>query len=312
MKSSTLYIYFFIVIFFVDCFFGFTWIMFSTIANYFLLIVLIFSKNIKFKFNKIYLPFLLFLLYIFLINILQNDILDAISLLIPFIPLPLIFYSLYESNNNNRIIYNYSKTWLLLNFVFCIFQFFDFHIILSDVSSLFPFVGKVYDFDSNIEDQGLRVSGITYSIIGFSSHLGMIFFYFFYNRNNMYSKKMRLIYLLILIFLIFMTQTRSLIFLIAPILFINSFLFSNKSFATKTRYLLILIPLIFGLTFLFAGYLQVTFPRLFLSLESDARVVALLSILLSPEVVMLFFSKMLSKIVFRKAAYIKKGKDLSL
>lgn len=273
MKSSTLYIYFFIVIFFVDCYLGVSWMMFSSIANYFLLIVFLFKKNIKIKANKIYLPFLLFLLYIFLINILQNDILDAISLLIPFIPLPLIFYFLYESNNNNRIIYIYSKTWLILNFIFCILQFFNFHIILSDVSSLLPFVGRTYNFASDFSLQGLRVSGITYSTIGFSSHLGMIFFYFFYNRNNMYSKKMRLIYLLMILFLIFMTQTRSLIFLVFPILIINKFLFSKKGFLSQARNLIFLIPLTFGLTLLFSEYLQVTFPRLFLTIESDGSIV---------------------------------------
>ena len=273
MPNKYIYFYFILIIFFCDIHLGFRWIMMSTIASYYILfITFLSSKKVKLKrISSIFVPFMLFLIYIFIINIYQNTFAEALSYLIPFIPLPFILYALNNKPNNDELIYTYVKLWLIINCFFCFLQFFGIHIILSDITSLIPFFEKVYSFDSNIDFQGLRISGATYSIIGFASQLGMMWFYFYYNKTHLYSKRTRFYFLTLIILLILFTQTRSLIFLLVPIIIITNALVNNKFLAlirTASFLSLILFILLF-----FKDTLLDAFPRLFLNFEDDGSIV---------------------------------------
>lgn len=266
-QDKFLYFYLFALIIFADTYFIISWLMCSTILNY-SMVIYFFKKKIKFKLpqaaKKIFYFYYLSSLVIFLINLFQNGVPEAFSFLFVCIPVPIIFYLFFTSSEKFKLIYFYAKTYLVYNLIFSLFQFFDFHVTVGELLSIIPFFGVNEGFKGLSEVQGLRVSGAASSSIGLACNLGIIFFYFYYNKLDLYSRKYQFLFLALIILLAFMSQNRSLLYSMIPVIILTDII---KKGSLKKQ--IIGVSSIVLITFFSLNYVNNIVSQVFPRLTSD-------------------------------------------
>lgn len=276
MNNKLLYFYVFAIILFADAYFIFPWLRPVTILNYILLFHFLLSKKPKLPKRVITLQnvFYLFTVFTLLVDLYQNGIDKAVSTFIIYIPVPIVFGIFYSSSINEKLIYYYAKIYLIYNGFFACLQIAGIPITAGELLANLPILGVDYGFAGiGRATQGLRISGASYSTIGFACNLGVLFCYFLFNKNTtFFTKKYRLVYLVLIFFMMIFSQTRSVIFSIIPVVYISSVLFSEKGFKGKVRSSLVLGFLVLML-FAISPLIRKAYPRLFLSAEEDYTIV---------------------------------------
>ena len=211
MNSKLLYFYVLAIIFFADTYFVLPWLRPVTLLNYLLVFHYLKSPKIKFPIEVVKLKnlFYTFTVFVVLVDLYQNDLSKAVSTLLVYLPIPIVFYLFYSSSENSKLIYFYAKVYLIYNGVFSVLQLLGIHTTAGELLSNIPIMAVDQGFWENIGAQGLRISGASFSTIGFACNLGVLFCYFYFNETKLYSKKMRQIYLIALVILMIFSQTRS-------------------------------------------------------------------------------------------------------
>ena len=274
MNSKLLYFYVFAIIFFADAYFILPWLRPVTLLNYVLLFQYFKNPKIKFPIQVVKLKnlFYVFMIYIILVDIYQNNIIKALSVLAVYLPIPIVFYLFYSSKENSKLVYFYAKVYLLYNGFFSVLQLMGIHITAGELLANIPIIEVDQGFWGNIGTQGLRISGASFSTIGFACNLGVLFCYFYFNETKLYSKKMRQVYLIALVVFMIFSQTRSVLLSIIPVIFITHNIINANKLKVFALSLLGLLTVLVVVV-LFLPILQEQFPRLFLGIEEDGSVV---------------------------------------
>lgn len=269
-----LYFYIIVTILFSDVYIVVPWLRPLTIMNYMLVIVWFLYPRplIDRKIYQLQQIVIIFILYMFAINFFQNDFQKTFSLLLSTWPIPFVLSIFSKYPKNDEMIFFYAKFYLLYNLIFSILQFSGISITSGEILSKIPFLGVDRTF-VDFGAQGLRISGATSSTIGLACMLGFIFILFYYYRGGkLLSSVERKIYLAIILFLILLTQTRSLIFALPLVIMVTNMMVSKKR--TKAISFTLLGTIIFViLVYLALPILMDTFPRLFLAADQDGSIV---------------------------------------
>tara|TARA_B110000003_G_scaffold43508_1_gene40972 strand:+ start:4090 stop:5316 length:1227 start_codon:yes stop_codon:yes gene_type:complete len=273
MNNKILYFYIFCIIFFADTYILLPWIRPVTFLHYVLIFWNLYSnktvlnKNIK----DLQLTFSLFIIYIFTIDLYQNDLQKAFSSLITLIPFPIILGIFAKQKQNFRLVFFYAKWYIIYNGFFAVLQFSGIHVTAGELLANLPFLDVDKGFVTDFAKQGIRTSGASYSSIGFACNLGVIFIYFYYFKiQSIISKKKRIFYLFMIIFFIITSQTRSLIFTLLPVIYLTTIYISRNIPYLKYSFVILLMSLGF---FILKPTIKQSYPRLFLTIEEDGSLV---------------------------------------
>lgn len=276
LKIKTfLFFYTFLYIFFADTYLFVPWIKPVTILNYSLVIIsILYSKKSNKTIQTIQILLFILIFYIFIINIIQNNLTMAFSMLTTTLPIPFIFSLFYRVPYNNQIIFFYVKFYLIYNAIFAFIQTAGISITAGSLLSKIPGIGVTRGFVEDLQYQGLRVSGATASSIELACILGFSFLLLFYTKvdEKILSPKEKKFYIALIIVLIFLTQTRSLIFSLPIVIFLTSFFLNKKTIKTYTT-IGLAVSLSIGIFYLLLPILIEIFPRLFLSANEDGSIV---------------------------------------
>lgn len=276
LKIKTfLFFYVFLYIFFADTYLFVPWIRPITLLNYSLVIIsiLYFQKSNKNIQNVQILLFIL-IFYIFIINIIQNNLTMAFSMLVTTLPIPFILSLFFRVPYNNEIIFFYIKFYLIYNAIFAFIQTAGISVTAGSLLSKIPGIGVTRGFVEDLQYQGLRVSGATASSIELACILGFSFLLLFYTKvdEKILSSKEKKFYIALIIVLIFLTQTRSLIFSLPIVIFLTSFFLNKKTIKTYAT-IIFAVSFTVGTFYLLLPILVEMFPRLFLSTNEDGSIV---------------------------------------
>lgn len=274
MKDKLLYFYVLAIIFFADTYFVLPWLRPVTLLNYLLVFYYIKSPKVKFPIQVVKLKnlFYAFMVFTVLVDFYQNDLSKAVSTLLVYLPIPIVFYLFYSSSENMKLVYFYAKVYLIYNGFFSVLQLIGIHITAGEVLANLAILDVDKGFAENIGNQGLRISGASYSTIGLACNLGVLFCYFYFNETKLYSKKMRQVYLTILVILMIFSQTRSVLLSIIPVIFITHNIINGNKLKVFALSILGLIAVLLVVV-LFLPLLEGLFPRLFLGIEEDGSIV---------------------------------------
>jgi hypothetical protein len=271
-----LYLYIIVSVVFTEVYVIVTWMQTITIMNYVLLVTFFLYKHPKQnkQIIKLQIIIFIFIAYIFLLNLLQNDLQKTLSTFITTLPIPFILgmFSLYP--RRNELIFFFAKFYILYNLVFSILQVIGIYITSSSILAKIPIFGTYREFVGVSATQGVRISGAGASTISLACILGIIFilFYFYKYNDKLLSTKERSIYLLIVFVLILLTQTRSLIFALPIVIIITSIIVSKNNM--KGIFLTSIGTIVFiGLFYTSLPTLMEMFPRLFLTINDDGSVI---------------------------------------
>lgn len=251
------------------------WMQVITILNYMILVTYLLyerpQKNIRII--KLQIIILIFILYMFLVNLLQNDVKEAIATFIATFPVPFILGLFSRYPKKNELIFFFAKFYILYNLFFSILQLIGLHITSNTIIARIPLFGTDRGF-VGFGEQGVRISGAGSSTISLACILGMIFilFYFYKNKEKLLGKRERQFYLITIFILILLTQTRSLIFSLPLVLIITNIIVSHNK-GKGIILTMVSIMVIFILTYILLPVLYELFPRLFLSIYEDGSVV---------------------------------------
>lgn len=276
LKIKTfLFFYVFLYIFFADTYLIVPWIRPITLLNYSLVIIsiLYFQKSNK-NIQNIQILLFILIFYIFIINIIQNDLTMAFSMFVTTLPIPFIFSLFFRVPYNNEIIFFYVKFYLIYNAIFAFIQAAGIFYTAGSLLSKIPGIGVTRGFVEDLQYQGLRVSGATASSIELACILGFSFLLLFYTKvdEKILSDKERKFYISLIIILIFLTQTRSLIFSLPIVIFLTSFFLNKKTIKTYAK-IVFTLSFSVGTLYLLLPILMEMFPRLFLSTAEDGSIV---------------------------------------
>lgn len=274
MKDKLLYFYVLAIILFADTYFVLPWLRPVTLLNYLLVFYYIKSPKVKFPIQVVKLKnlFYAFMVFTVLVDFYQNDLSKAVSTLLVYLPIPIVFYLFYSSSENMKLVYFYAKVYLIYNGFFSVLQLIGIHITAGEVLANLAILDVDKGFAENIGNQGLRISGASYSTIGLACNLGVLFCYFYFNETKLYSKKMRQVYLTILVILMIFSQTRSVLLSIIPVIFITHNIINGNKLKVFALSILGLIAVLLVVV-LFLPLLEGLFPRLFLGIEEDGSIV---------------------------------------
>ena len=195
-----------------------------TILNYIIFFKFITNKKKYLKnkdINSLATLIYIFIFFIFSVDLFQNDIEFAFSSFLSFLPIPSVILFLNSQKNKSKLLNIFISTWLIYNGFFALLQFFGFYFTAGELLALIPFIDIDKGFHKDFLNQGLRVSGSSYSIIGFSLAIGYCFFYYISFKENYITNKKKYLTLFIIIVLVFLSQTRSLIYSLFPLYFLE-------------------------------------------------------------------------------------------
>jgi hypothetical protein len=275
MNNKILYFYVFCIIFFADTYIVLPWIRPLTILNYMLIFLNLFSNKtlLNKKIKDLQFIFSLFIIYIFTIDLYQNDLQKAFSSLITLIPFPIIFGIFSKQKENFKLVLFYAQWYIIYNCFFALLQFSGFHVTAGELLAKLPILDVDNGFVSDFDNQGLRTSGASYSSIGFACNLGVIFiFYYYFRIESIISKKKRIFYLFIIVVFIMLSQTRSVIFALIPVIYLTNIYFSKIKNRALIKYSFVILLISLSFYFLLPTIKQ-SFPRLFLTIAEDGSVV---------------------------------------
>lgn len=274
MRDNFLKIYLLLVVILADIYIVLPYLRPITFLNYLIVFKYLSNQkkyNIHNDFKELYTFSFIFIIYIFLIDLYQNDLQLAFSTFLSCFPIPIVFMYFAMQKNIGKLIYFFTKIFILYNGFFALLQFFGFYITAGELLANIPAIEVKSGFHTDFYNQGLRVSGASFSIIGFSLYMGFMFLYFYYNKPVFYSKKVRLFFLVFITILVMLSQTRSLIYLLpAIIIFMNIF---NKSILKGIRNTILFFFAGLFVFYLSFDFLNENFPRLFLNFSEDGSVV---------------------------------------
>ena len=275
MNNKILYFYIFCIIFFADSYILLPWIRPITILNYMLIFFNLFSKKtvLNKKIKGLQFIFFLFITFTFTVDLYQNDIQKAFSSLVTLTPLPIILGIFSKQKENFRLVLFYAQWYVIYNCFFALLQFSGFHVTAGELLAKLPLLDVDYGFVTDFSNQGLRTSGASYSSIGFACNLGVIFIFFYYFKiESILSKQKRIFYLFIIVIFIILSQTRSVIFALIPVIYLTNLIVNKTNFtnALKLSFSILLISL--SIIVLLPSIKQ-SYPRLFLTLEEDGSVI---------------------------------------
>mgnify|MGYP000014595336 CR=1 FL=1 len=275
MNKKILYFYIFCIIFFADSYILLPWIRPITILNYMLIFVNLFSKKtvLNKKIKGLQFIFFLFIIFTFTVDLYQNDIQKAFSSLVTLTPLPIILGIISKQKENFRIVLFYAQWYIIYNCFFALLQFSGFYVTAGELLAKLPLLDVDHGFATDFSNQGLRTSGASYSSIGFACNLGVIFIFFYYFKiESILSKKKRIFYLFIIVIFIILSQTRSVIFALIPVIYLTNLIVNKTNFtnALKLSFSILLVSL--SIIVLLPSIKQ-SYPRLFLTLEEDGSVI---------------------------------------
>tara|TARA_B110000908_G_C10236405_1_gene443585 strand:- start:863 stop:2095 length:1233 start_codon:yes stop_codon:yes gene_type:complete len=275
MNNKFLYIYIFCVIFFADTYVIFSWLKPITILNYILIFLNLFSNKtiLNKKIKNLQLIFSLFIIFTFAVDLYQNDILKAYSSLITLIPFPVIFGIFSKQRDNYKYVFFYAQWYIIYNCFFALLQFSGFYVTAGELLAKLPLIDVDRGFAIDFSNQGLRTSGAAYSSIGFACNLGVISIFFYYFKiESILSKKKRIFYLFIIVVFIILSQTRSVIFALIPVIYLTNLIVNktNVTNALKVSFSILLTSLSI---IVLLPTIQQSFPRLFLTIEEDVSIV---------------------------------------
>ncbi len=275
MNKRILYLYIFLFIFFADAYFIIPWLKPITIFSY-LLIGLSFSakqKKLDKNSRKLQYVFFLFIAYTFVVNLIQNDTQLAFSALLSTIYIPFVFGIFSRKEGNYKFLYFYAKWYVVYNGFFAVLQFLGVYVTAGELLAKLPFLSVDSGFAIDFSNQGLRISGASYSSIGFASTIGAIFLFIYFTKTKtLLNPKMRKIYLIILIFLIIMTQTRSIIYAMVPVIYLTNVFITGRNIK-KLASIIVGLGFTVFIIILLLPTIQSAFPRLFLNVEEDGSVI---------------------------------------
>jgi len=273
MNNKILYFYIFCIIFFADAYIVFPWIRPVTILNYVLIFLNLFSNKtvLNKEIKGLQFTFSLFIIFIFTVDLYQNDLQKAFSSLVTLIPLPIVLGIFSKQKQNFRLVLFYAKWYVIYNCFFAFLQLFGIHVTAGELLAKLSYLDVENGFATDFSNQGIRTSGASYSSIGFACNLGVIFIYFYYFKiESIISKKKRIFYLIIIVCFIISSQTRSLIFTLIPVIYLTNIYISRNISYIKYSFVILLMSLGF---FILMPTIKQSYPRLFLSIEEDGSIV---------------------------------------
>ena len=274
MNNKILYFYIFFIIFFADSYFILPWLRPVTIGNYILIFLNLFSTtrvtNVKVK--RLQFVFFLFIIFTFLVDLYQNDIKMAFTKVFTIGTLPIILGIFSKQKENFKFVLFYAQWYIIYNCFFGLLQFLGFYVTAGELLAKLPFIDVDFGFAMG-KGQGPRTSGASYSSIGFACNLGVLFTFFYYFKiESIISKSKRKIYLVTIIIFIFLTQTRSVIFAIIPVIYFTNLIIPKVKISTISKYSFFILLMSLGL-YVITPVIKEFYPRLFLTLEEDGSVV---------------------------------------
>ena len=275
MNNKILYFYIFCIIFFADTYIVLPWIRPLTILNYALIFLNLLSNKtvLNKKIKGLQFIFFLFIIFTFIVDLYQNDIQKAFSSLVTLTPFPIILGIFSKQKENFKLVLFYAQWYIIYNCFFALLQFSGFHVTAGELLAKLPILDVDNGFVTDFGNQGLRTSGASYSSIGFACNLGVIFIFFYYFKiESILSKKKRIFYLFIIVVFIILSQTRSVIFALIPVIYLTNLIVNktNVTNALKVSFSILLTSLSI---IVLLPTIQQSFPRLFLTVEEDGSVV---------------------------------------
>jgi hypothetical protein len=181
-------IYILFQIIFTEVYFIFPWMQIITLFNYLIIVVYFMKKDktiTKYE-SRILIVLLLFIIYLFVANILHHDYQKAFSMLITTLPIPFIFLIFSNCKKIDELIIFYINIYLSFNLLFSIMQLIGIYVTASSLWSNIPFLGTYRGF-VGLSQQGLRISGAGSSTIGLAANLGIIFLFIYYFNINYFN-----------------------------------------------------------------------------------------------------------------------------
>ena len=275
MNNKILYFYIFCFVFFADTYFVFPWLRPLTILNYLLIFLNLFSNKsiINKRIKSLQFTFFLFIIFTFIVDLYHNDVQKAFSSLVTLTPLPIILGIFSKQKENFKLVLFYAQWYIIYNCFFALLQFSGFYVTAGELLAKLPILDVDNGFVTDFGNQGLRTSGASYSSIGFACNLGVIFIFFYYFKiESILSKKKRIFYLSIILVFIILSQTRSVIFALIPVIYLTNLFIPKIKISSATKYSFVILLLSLGIYMLLPTIKQ-SYPRLFLSIEEDGSVV---------------------------------------
>jgi len=268
--------YLYLSIIFTETYIFVSWLQTITLLNYFLIFIYLLlirkKTEVDKKIKKIKKVLFIFIFYILFVNLYQNTLQKALSIFITTLPIPFLLEIFSVIKEKEKVLFKFIKFFLVFNLIFSLLQMGGIFITSNSLIAQIPFFGTDRGF-VGFSSQGLRISGAGSSTIGLALMLGLIFLIVFFYRKSVYlTYKEKKLFFVLLIILIFLTQTRSLI-LSLPLVIIVTNLFLSKNII-KGILISLLISISISLAFYFSlPILKELFPRLFLSADVDTSIV---------------------------------------
>ena len=240
--------------------------------NYLLLgIVLIRRKSCFFyEGRQIRKAFLLFIGYLFIINLLKNDPIDALSFFLGALPFPFIMNAFASKNEEAKIVDFFIKFYLVYTSVFSLLQIAGYPLTSGAILSNLEFIKTEYGY-SGVSSQGLRITGADMNSVWYACILGMIFIYYYFHYTET-RKKSKLLVAIFSLVLLLLTQSRAAIFSLFPVIIITEVIIRGRFKKQIGLWSSVVVGLLV-IYFIIYPFLLQEFPRLFLRINEDGSVI---------------------------------------
>lgn len=222
----------------------------------------IFKSNRTFQMSRdtknVLLAAYAFLIYIYISDVIKNDPIEAGNIFYPHLLIPVVLL-IFEYRRKSFDLYKVLYLIFGISILFAVLQIIG---LRENLSTLIPELGFIKS-DQVISlpgPQGLRVSGAAYSIINFAECLGfliIITYYRFTEKRN----KISILSIILMIVVLFFTQTRSAIYGLVPSIFLVGLYYRRKNFKEVLR-LAIFLVIVFFTVSLFSNLIEKSFHRL--------------------------------------------------
>ncbi len=256
--SSFLSLLLIIFIFSADTYFIVPWLKFSTLMTAVIAAMVLGNPQPFFNFSakeKKYLKRFLVIFYLFLFYMLCDNYFHGLfvkrapsAIVMCFYP---FFIFSFQPSDKSKLLFFFLCCFIVYNGIFCLLQIMGFSITVGSLTQYVPFLSVDRLFQGETS-QGLRISGAYANCIGLAAMSGMCAIIFFYSNKFQKTKgiNITLIYLIISIYILFLTKTRA-AFLGLPIAVLFIELMFSK-YKVKTIKYIIIIFIIFTIV-LYAG-----------------------------------------------------------
>jgi len=211
---------------------------------------------------------LLFLLYIYISDVIKNDPVEAAKFFYPTLLIPLLLIT-FESRKSTFNLHKYYILIFGITIFFAIMQIFGFTYTLS---ALIPNLGFLQADDKSylilIPGTGLRVVGATFNLIGFAEYLCILIIILYFRFIKRRTVPL-LVAIIILIVVLFFTQTRSALYGLVPSIALVHFIYAHKDF-NRILKMAILVIIMLSIMMLFFTVIEMFFYRLTTPFDASA------------------------------------------